>query len=826
MVIQGPPGTGKTYVGLKIAHCLLQNARIWQLHSHSNILIVCYTNHALDQFVEGLLQYGHENLIRCGGRCNNDAVKKYTLKEKIASSKENGIHPPHEVMATLWSISDCLKERKLIEEDVENSTRKIDHVSSLLRAGRIIPLQQMLSYLPKHLIGWFKRYNDANRVRKLPFLEVYLGLLPLPLEEIGNVELRPNDGVGHNSINEQMTSETDEYSRWQEQHKELIDVEGDAEELIDRWVIDENEYAKVRQRPPQTRAESNQMIEMNQFSLVDANGFQYVMPSMKDRRSKARRYWKTIQPMTEEQVNGVTDPSQLSHDERWMLYKYLVNAHVASAGDNLVEQCNRYDRKCAQIKELNGKRDEYYLRESDVIAMTTTCAARYRLVLARIRPQIIIIEEAAEVLEAHVITSLTEDAEHLILIGDHKQLKPKPSVYRLAKDYNLELSLFERMIENGVDCHRLDIQHRMRPEIAHLLADIYPNLENHVTVENYPDVLGVSSNLHFISHSFQEDSGTELRSKSNKHEAEFIVALCRYLLLQGYSPNQITILTLYTGQLLVFKELMPKEEFADVRVACVDNFQGEECEIVLLSLVRSNDAGAVGFAQDENRVCVSLSRAKIGLFVIGNFELLASKSRSWTSVVNSVKRSGHFGKHLSLYCRNHPERTIEATRADNFRNAPAGGCKLPCLFRLNCGHVCEKACHPVDQEHLKIDCTKSCDQPMLCGNDHFCKKKCHHGTNCGPCIVKVTKLVPDCNHEQQVPCSKDPSDFLCSYPIERLLHCGHNIEVECHSRNAEGIRYKEPSTEILQCGIDAKGIVVNASKEECKKTVKRNANVS
>ena len=72
------------------------------------------------------------------------------------------------------------------------------------------------------------------------------------------------------------------------------------------------------------------------------------------------------------------------------------------------------------------------MKNVDVIAMTTTCAARYRRILKNIGPKIVVIEEAAEVLEAHVITSLTPSTEHLILIGDHKQLRPNPSVYDLA----------------------------------------------------------------------------------------------------------------------------------------------------------------------------------------------------------------------------------------------------------------------------------------------------------------------------------------------------------------------------------------------------------
>lgn len=82
--------------------------------------------------------------------------------------------------------------------------------------------------------------------------------------------------------------------------------------------------------------------------------------------------------------------------------------------------------------------------------MTTTGAAKYQAVLNAVKPKIVIIEEAAEVLESHVITSLSGGTKHAILIGDHQQLRPNPAVYKLAKQYNLDVSLFERLINNGI----------------------------------------------------------------------------------------------------------------------------------------------------------------------------------------------------------------------------------------------------------------------------------------------------------------------------------------------------------------------------------------
>jgi len=75
----------------------------------------------------------------------------------------------------------------------------------------------------------------------------------------------------------------------------------------------------------------------------------------------------------------------------------------------------------------------------------------------------------------------------------------------LAKDFNFDISLFERMVNNDVPCYTLGEQHRMRPEIASLLTPtIYPNLKNHISVFNRENVCGVKENLFFLNHNIYE----------------------------------------------------------------------------------------------------------------------------------------------------------------------------------------------------------------------------------------------------------------------------------------------------------------------------------
>lgn len=86
---------------------------------------------------------------------------------------------------------------------------------------------------------------------------------------------------------------------------------------------------------------------------------------------------------------------------------------------------------------------------------------------------------------------MCDRTDHLILIGDHQQLRPNPAVYELATKYNLETSLFERMIKNKVPYFQLKLQHRMRADISRLLVPhIYKELRDHPSVHDYPDVRG------------------------------------------------------------------------------------------------------------------------------------------------------------------------------------------------------------------------------------------------------------------------------------------------------------------------------------------------
>ena len=349
------------------------------------------------------------------------------------------------------------------------------------------------------------------------------------------------------------------------------------------------------------------------------------------------------------------DIYKLKTADRWKLYRTWSKEYIERLWCKIQDLTVEFNRSSAITQEIRDKETLHMMQNVNVIGMTTTGAASRHSLLMDLSPSIVIIEEAAEVLEAHIVANLTSNCKHMILIGDHQQLKPSVTVYELSKKYHLDISLFERLINNNVSYRQLNLQHRMHPKISKLLVPhIYEDLKDHPDVNSYPNIKGVGSNMFFVNHQNYEVTQQDGNSKVNEYEVDYIIALCTHLLKQGYDKSMITILTTYSGQFLAFKKKMRFSMSEGVTVSTVDNYQGEENDIILLSLVRSNEQESIGFLSTENRVCVALSRARHALYCIGNFKSLASKSELWYKILGYVYEDELIGNNFPLFCQLHP----------------------------------------------------------------------------------------------------------------------------------------------------------------------------
>ncbi|XP_052414800.1 NFX1-type zinc finger-containing protein 1 [Carassius gibelio] len=780
-IIQGPPGTGKTYVGLKIARALLENHEAWS--NGCPMLVVCYTNHALDQFLEGIHGFLKEGIVRVGGRSNSETLKPFGLRELTRASNFRKNLPQHlrrahhDIYTQMEASQELLRRQSVQLECSLRGVLKEDFLE------KYISPQHWESLCLQPVLDGFESVGKKKPSMIAEWLGIgFSGFLQGPQPTDGP-EVADEDGA-------------------QLEDEKLIDIDEEADLIqAERIVVDaedrDKDWKKLRREEkniadmaelmlamnlndaePQEPAQTQDQAQVQNQAQNQTEEEEWEIQGHQKRKMKhmAKKELRKTSAMSEEEETQISNVWILSLKDRWRLYRLWVLRYRSDLRTKALASEQDYQDAAERLNEIRRREDLCVLQQALVVGMTTTGAAKYRQALQELQPRLVIVEEAAEVLEAHTITTLSKACQHLILIGDHQQLRPSATVYDLAKNFNLEVSMFERLVRVNFPFVRLNYQHRMRPSIARLLTPhIYETLENHPSVLEYDNVKGLLTNLFFVDHGHYEQEIKDGRSHQNPHEAQFVVALCRYLLLQGYKPSQITILTTYTGQLYCLRNLMPSQKFAGVKVHVVDKYQGEENDIIILSLVRSNLQRKVGFLNISNRVCVALSRAKMGLYCIGNMEMLSSV-KLWSNILHTLREQGQVGRALTLSCQNHPDKQILVSCSDDFKGAPEGGCDQPCDYRLDCGHVCTRMCHPYDAEHKKYKCTKDCPK-VLCELGHRCTRRCHQ--ECGKCQVRVDKIIPSCKHNQKVPCHQDPETFVCQEPCQKTLPCGHPCKTAC-----------------------------------------------
>ncbi|KAG0088484.1 hypothetical protein BGZ92_006112 [Podila epicladia] len=438
------------------------------------------------------------------------------------------------------------------------------------------------------------------------------------------------------------------------------------------------------------------------------------------------------------------------------------------------------------------------LRQCSVVGMTTTGAAESQELIRKLAPKIIIYEGAGQVLESHILCTLAPSVQHLILIGDHKQLRPRIETYNLSSDspigkkYNLDMSLFERLTTSAttpLPMSVLTTQSRMRPCIADLIRQpLYPNLEYGENTHSYPPVCGMGENLYFMNHDHPEDTKemNGIQSYSNNSEVSMAKVLTKYLTKNGYDQaGDIVILTPYLGQLSKLREALrskyvlvisgsdqeqldqaeleegdENQESVHVQggpaikvnndstqtqltLGTVGNWKGEEAKIVIVSLVRnkeyndSSTSGRIGFLKSPNLTNVLLSRAQHGMCIIGNADLMERETSGiWPSVIKELRDHNRIGSGLPLVC------------------------------------------HLEDIEHRLIKCYRLCDR-LLPDCLHACQRQCRQ--SCGDCLELVGSIELACGHTFEKPTchqTRNPSMIFCKAKVARKSPtCEHHCPV-------------------------------------------------
>ena len=183
------------------------------------------------------------------------------------------------------------------------------------------------------------------------------------------------------------------------------------------------------------------------------------------------------------------------------------------------------------------------------------------------------------------------------------------------------------------------------------------------------------------------------------------------------------------------------------KVFTVDSYQGEENDVILLSLVRSNDYLNVGFLDSKNRLVVALSRARRGLYIFGNAITLNTGETTeeggigreplWVPLTEYMAKQHQLNldRGLPTVCQKHGKLT-EIREAGDFE-VLSGGCEQKCRGVLTCGHRCRHTCHP--NECDQIICMEACTRILACG--HGCSNFCGNSCMCQACFAPKLSFV-------------------------------------------------------------------------------------
>ena len=287
-----------------------------------------------------------------------------------------------------------------------------------------------------------------------------------------------------------------------------------------------------------------------------------------------------------------------------------------------IEINQEIDEAHDEIKRIENRMIKDIIESSDVILATNSSAALESI--ARVKFDVAIIDEASQATIPSVLIPIAK-AHRFILAGDHKQLPPTIISDRAGE---LSKTLFEELIRiYPFKSQLLNVQYRMNSLLMKFPNEEFYNngLKSDSSVDdiNIKDILDSHQNeeaLLFVdTSSIDMDGETHLKdSKSiiNEIEAEISVSICEDYLNDGVDVDDIGIISPYADQVKIIQEMTP------VEVKTVDGFQGREKEIIIISTVRSNENGNIGFLKDLRRLNVAITRAKRKLIIIGNKDTL------------------------------------------------------------------------------------------------------------------------------------------------------------------------------------------------------------
>lgn len=283
----------------------------------------------------------------------------------------------------------------------------------------------------------------------------------------------------------------------------------------------------------------------------------------------------------------------------------------------------------AEIKKIQAYNEEKLFSEASVILGTPI--GLYDAGIDHLHFKTLVIDEAGQCIEPLAWTVFPL-ADKYVLAGDHFQLPPTVLSNEGAK-LGFNKSILETAIETVQNVHLLNVQYRMKESIAGFSSNyFYGGL-----LKTAGHLTNTGVHITFIDTAgsgFHEEHGKDGISMQNEGELRIVQKIIE---TENPEPATTAFISPYSGQVAAAKEVLSKQ----VRISTIDSFQGQEKETVILSLVRSNDDGDIGFLKDYRRMNVAITRAREQLFVIGDSATIGADS-FYNAFLTYIEKNGTY----------------------------------------------------------------------------------------------------------------------------------------------------------------------------------------
>ena len=286
---------------------------------------------------------------------------------------------------------------------------------------------------------------------------------------------------------------------------------------------------------------------------------------------------------------------------------------------------------------------EDLIDQAQVVACTLTGSTHYLLKDRMFRS--IFIDEASQALEPACWIAIKK-AYRVVMAGDHLQLPPTIKSLKAAKD-GLAETLFEKAIQHIDESVMLETQYRMHPDIMKFSGDHFYKGQ----LKTAEDVILRDSANELEHFTFIDTAGCGFDEKVKKETLSTYNADEANLLIKHLSNNlsldhSVGIIAPYKAQIEILRDLVLKNSAFDavrdqVSVNTVDAFQGQERDVIYISLTRSNDKNEIGFLKEYRRMNVAMTRAKTQLVIIGDSATLG-KDSFFNAVIDYAQKIGGY----------------------------------------------------------------------------------------------------------------------------------------------------------------------------------------